>query len=286
MCAQNYGGEEVWLSGAVPLEPQSWELYRRQLGAWKTKLPPQSRSANGGYKAWGLHELHDPADRSLWQVVKTLARYPNAGSRDARENHWATIGLNASWLSRQPVGDRGHQIVVNATAAVPKTVTNFPDYYVYGVGGNCATQGYDPPGGWMCSIYGSMHGGTFDSATAKWEGGGYPNVFPGALSLSNTTGAVQSVFPHSSSWMVSNTSGAAGIIRAWVNGWFVSMWEIADWVSQAVSTLTSQFCFVFIRRAATPPSFLLLPTHMRASPSNEQQRILIHAPHRMKRALC
>lgn len=105
---------------------------------------------------YGLHELHDPPDLSLWQVIKTLARFPNAGCRDAREKHWASIGPNATWISREPLGDRGHQIVVNATKAVPKTTTNFLDYYVYGVGGDCANQGYDPPGGWMCSKYGNV----------------------------------------------------------------------------------------------------------------------------------
>eukprot|EP01047_Picozoa_sp_COSAG01_P027594 COSAG01_NODE_1826_length_9132_cov_12.328684_3_plen_247_part_00 len=79
----------------------------------------------------------------------------------------------------------------------------------------------------MCSVYGGMHGGTFDSSTAKWQGGGYPVVFPGALSLSNCSGgAPQRVFPNSSEWPKGNVGG---IIRAWVNGWFVSMWEIAGW---------------------------------------------------------
>ena len=259
---QNQPGEEVWLSGAVPVEPHSWEPHGRQEhGVWKTKLPVGSRSSSssssggggsstrsggGGKtgKVWGLHELHDPADLSLWQVVKTLARYPNAGCRDGREHHWAEIGPAATWQSRQPLGaPAAHQIVVNATAAVPKTVTNFPDYYVYGVGGSCAAQGYDPPGGWMCSEYGSMHGGTFDSATAKWEGGGYPVVFPGALSMSNTTGVAQSVFPNSSAWVVNGSN--KGILRAWINGWFVNMWEVAAWVSRFLFkswTFSLPFC--------------------------------------------
>eukprot|EP01047_Picozoa_sp_COSAG01_P027593 COSAG01_NODE_1826_length_9132_cov_12.328684_2_plen_431_part_00 len=137
LTVQNFEGEEVWLSGAVPVNPRSWETHGSH-GAWKTKLPTptssrrtdgsSSGSGSGSGAVWGLHELHDPADLSLWQVVKTLARYPNAGARNARESHWAQIGPNATWLSRQPVFDRGHQIVVNATTAVPKTVTNFPDY--------------------------------------------------------------------------------------------------------------------------------------------------------------
>ena len=208
---QNHPGEEVWLSGAVPLRPSSWQPHGS--GAWRTELPPGSRGRNVS----GLRELRDPADLSLWQVVKTLARYPNGGCRDARERNWAQIGPDATWVSRAPLGPpAAHQIVVNATAAVPKTTTNFPDYYVYGVGGSCAAQGYDPPGGWMCSAYGSMHGGTFTSATGEWEGGGYPVVFPGALSLSNGS-APQSVFPNSSAWDVSG--GSKGILRAWINGW-------------------------------------------------------------------
>lgn len=151
-------------------------------------------------------------------------------------SHWANIGMNATWSSKQPTIDLGHQIVVNATHFIPKQVAEFPDYYVYGVGGTCERQGYDPPGGWMCSTRGSMHGGTFDD-TGNWAGGGYPQVFPSALVLSNTTGEAQTVFPNSSSWDASNaTTGTRGIIRAWVNGWFVSMWEIESW-DEVASTL-------------------------------------------------
>ena len=81
----------------------------------------------------------------------------------------------------------------------------------------------------MCSTYGDMHGGTFDDL-GDWAGGGYPQVFPSALSLSNTTGVTQTVFPHSAEWVVDNrTTGTRGILRAWVNGWYTSFWEVDAW---------------------------------------------------------
>ena len=43
-------------------------------------------------------------------------------------------------------------MVINATAEIPKNVTVFPDYFVYGAHGACAAAGYDPPGG--CVILG------------------------------------------------------------------------------------------------------------------------------------
>ena len=222
----NYPREEVWISGATPLEAPHWQPWSDAPAGsniWKTALPPELGDV------WGIHELHDPADLSLWQVVKTRARYPNRGSPDARENSWANAGKNASWQTKQPVINRGTQIVVNATPSIPKSVANFPDYYVYGAGGACAAQGYDPPGGWLCADWGGMHGGTFDPARG-WSGG-YPKPFPASLELSNTSGVKQSVFPHSAQWDVSGgaANGTRAKLRAWVNGWYTSMWEIADW---------------------------------------------------------
>lgn len=222
----NYPGEEAWVSGATRLESLQWEQWSDApagSNVWKTTLPP------GLGTVWGIHELHDPNDLSLWQVVKTRARYPNRGHPDARENNWANAGKNASWQTKKPVINRGVQIVVNATPSIPKAITSFPDYYVYGAGGACAAQGYDPPGGWLCADYGGMHGGTF--APGRGWGGGYPKPFPASLELSNTSGIKQSVFPHSTKWDVSagGANGTRAKLRAWVNGWFTSMWEIADW---------------------------------------------------------
>ena len=229
---QNYGGE-AWLSGAIPLTPQ-WEAWGGApagSNVWKTPLP------QGLGKVWGIHELQDPADMTLWQVVKTRARFPNRAVSDAREDHWGQVGKNATWQTKQPALDRGYQIVVNATPSIPKTVTTFPDYYVYGAGGACAAQGYDPPGGWLCADYGGMHGGTWTAGTG-WSGG-YPKPFPASVELSNTTGVKQSVFPHSSKWDVhggavkGGHNGTRGMLRVWVNGWFTSMWEIDTWDEEA-----------------------------------------------------
>ena len=62
---------------------------------------------------------------------------------------------NATWLSAEPVHDLGDQIVVNATGSVPKNVTVFPDYYVYGANGACARAGYStiPPAFIFCDTY-------------------------------------------------------------------------------------------------------------------------------------
>lgn len=107
----------------------------------------------------------------------------------------------------------------------------FPDY-MYGTGGACAAQGYDPPGGWLCADYGGMHGGTYTEGRG-WSGG-YPMPFPGSVELSNTSGVKQSAFPHSAKWDVYGGGGKDGngtraMLRAWVNGWFTSMWEIEQW---------------------------------------------------------
>jgi hypothetical protein len=120
----NYAGEEAWLSGAAALLAPQWEAWTGAptgSNVWKTPLPA------GLGKIWGVHELRDPADGSLWQVVKTRARFPNRAAPDAREGSWGHAGRNATWQTKQPVLDRGHQIVVNATRSIPKTVTAFPD---------------------------------------------------------------------------------------------------------------------------------------------------------------
>ena len=228
----NYPDEEAWLSGATALESPQWEKWSDApagSNVWKMALPP------GLGTVWGIHELHDPTDLSLWQVVKTRARFPNRGAPDARENSWGNAGKNATWQTKPPPSDPGVQIVVNATPSIPKTVTTFPDYFMYGAGGACAAQGYDPPGGWLCASYGGMHGGTFTPGQG-WTGG-YPTPFPASVELSNTSGVKQSVFPHSSKWDISGgresdakaQNGTRAKLRAWVNGWFTSMWEIADW---------------------------------------------------------
>eukprot|EP01049_Picozoa_sp_SAG25_P009165 SAG25_NODE_885_length_4932_cov_8.691082_2_plen_292_part_00 len=198
------------------------------------------------------------------QVVKTRARYPNRVVPDAREDAWGHAGKNATWQTRQPVIDRGHQIVVNATRFIPKNVTSFPDYYVYGTGGACAAQGYDPPGGWLCADHGGMHGGTYNPSLQRWTGG-YPKPFPASVRLSHSV--KQSVFPNSAKWCVeydlhlrnvvhcvivlarscyslseaivasrdifgggkAGGNGTRAKLRAWVNGWFTSMWEIDGW---------------------------------------------------------
>ena len=57
----------------------------------------------------------------------------------------------------------------------------FPDYYVYGVGGLCGPDyvGYDPPGGYVCSIHGGMHGGDgMQQATVNNGRGGGPPPGP------------------------------------------------------------------------------------------------------------
>eukprot|EP01049_Picozoa_sp_SAG25_P009164 SAG25_NODE_885_length_4932_cov_8.691082_1_plen_242_part_00 len=67
---QNYPHEETWISGATPLPAASRTGWRSWDGApagsnvWRAPLPEEL----AGRKVWGVHELHDPADLSLWQV--------------------------------------------------------------------------------------------------------------------------------------------------------------------------------------------------------------------------
>jgi hypothetical protein len=45
----------------------------------------------------------------------------------------------------------------------------------YGANGACAHAGYDPPGAYMCSVHGGMHGGDYDAVTGKWTCPGCTN---------------------------------------------------------------------------------------------------------------
>eukprot|EP00039_Didymoeca_costata_P023769 m.8181 g.8181 ORF g.8181 m.8181 type:complete len:1067 (-) comp3851_c0_seq2:220-3420(-) len=197
---------------------------------WETDI--SSLFTNKTQKVWGVHVLND---EDVWHTVLTKARFPNRdGVNDgSREGNWANIGDNATWSSQQPVHFLGHQIVENATKYIPKNVTVFPDYYVYGTGGACARAGYDPPGGYLCSIHGGMHGGDWDGTKWTCPGctDGYPTVFPSALVLKNTTdvNVKQKTFPNSHLWPKDNETLSKAILRTWVNGWFTEMWNVAGW---------------------------------------------------------
>ena len=99
-----------------------------------------ANAGGGGGGVWGFHVLNDD---DPWHTMQTLARYPNkdGSNSGSRELRWASIGPNATWTSAEPVHDLGDQIVVNATGEIPKNVTVFPDYYVYGANGACARAG-------------------------------------------------------------------------------------------------------------------------------------------------
>ena len=64
--------------------------------------------------------------------ASTVHRYPNRDGTNAgsRELRWRQTGPNASWTSMEPTHNLGDQIVVNATASIPKALTVFPDYFV------------------------------------------------------------------------------------------------------------------------------------------------------------
>ena len=146
---------------------------------WQATLPPSIDVDDG---MWGLHILNDT---DVWHTMQTRARYPNrvpdAGVRDTK---FSQIGANATWeemVYKGPGSQLGHQHVSNATNEIPKNVTVFPDAFVYvsnawkersclenssdeawlypqGVGGLCGPDyvGYDPPGGYVCSVHGGM----------------------------------------------------------------------------------------------------------------------------------
>ncbi len=136
------------------------------------------------------------------------------------------------WRGPTKDGQLGHQHVTNATTEIPKNVTVFPDAFVYGVGGLCGPDyvGYDPPGGYVCSVHGGMHGGEIDERTGRWTcpgcTDGYPKAFPSALTLVNTSGAVQSTFPHAHHWP---DDISEAVLETWVNGWFTTFWELQSW---------------------------------------------------------
>ena len=101
----------------------------------------------------------------------------------------------------------------------------------YGVGGQCGPDGadYTPPGGYICSIHGGMHGGTWDPAanngTGKWVcpwcTDGYPTAFPARLRWPAATVSQQTTFPHAPNW----THVEDSVIIAPVNGWFSAMYH-------------------------------------------------------------
>ena len=230
---ENYPAEEAWLSGAAPLPPSlEWKPFTppasggapgNMSGIWQAVVP-DSINVSAGF--FGLHVLQDD---DPWHTMMTRARYPNrdpdAGVRDTK---WTAIGKNATW-EEMPWPGYGHQHVANATREIPKNLTVFPDYFVYGVGGLCGADyvGFDPPGGYVCSIHGGMHGGDIDERTGNWScpgcTDGYPKAFPKALLLTNTTGATQTAFPHADTW-ADDVSEA--VLETWVNGWFTTFWQL------------------------------------------------------------
>jgi hypothetical protein len=202
-------------------------------------------SASGPNRSfWGLHTVPISLDQTpgvevydRWHTILPRARYPNrVASAGSREDAWARLGPNHSWASK-PWQGFGHQHIYNATHAIPKTTTVFPDYFVYGVGGQCGKDGvgYDPPGAYLCSIHGGMHGGDYDSNTGKWRcpgcTDGYPAVFPESVQLGRPPLVNQTAFPHADHWDEDDIEDA--VFRTVVNGWFSTMWQVMrrTWVA-------------------------------------------------------
>lgn len=222
-CSASDGVSECYAGCSFGLGPPLLDI-------WQAKLP-ESIDVAAGF--WGLHLLSDP--EHPWHTMQTLARWPNRitgyGVRDTR---FARIGSNATWEAMKWTGagsQLGHQHVSNATTEIPKNLTVFPDAFVYGVGGLCGKDhvGFDPPGGYVCSVHGGMHGGDIDERTGRWScpgcTDGYPKAWPAALTLINTSGAEQNAFPHAHTWPTDVTDA---ILETWVNGWFTTWWKLTD----------------------------------------------------------
>jgi hypothetical protein len=218
-CSAADGVAECYAGCAFGLGPPLRDI-------WQATLP-ESVDVSRGF--WGLHLLADP--EQPWHTMQTLARWPNRiADGGVRDTKFARIGSNATWEEMKwsgPGSQLGHQHVSNATAEIPKNLTVFPDTFVYGVGGLCGPGyvGFDPPGGYVCSVHGGMHGGEIDERTGRWScpgcTDGYPKAFPAALRLINTSGSRQSTFPHAHRWPA---DVSAAILETWVNGWFTTWW--------------------------------------------------------------
>ena len=203
------------------------------LDIWQVKLPPEIGIPD---TVWGLHSLED---EDPWHTMFTRARFPNRqlGGAGVRDTRFARISANATWEAMQWRGaagtsQLGHQHVTNATAEIPKNLTVFPDAFVYGVGGLCGADyvAFDPPGGYLCSVHGGMHGGEIDERTGRWScpgcTDGYPKAFPAALALVNTSNAVQNTFPNAHKWP---DDMSEAVIETWVNGWFTTWWQLKSY---------------------------------------------------------
>ena len=86
-------------------------------------------NGNGGNGTmWGLNTEEEAQHE--WHTRMTRARYPNIDPFSGTvERKYATIGKNASWDSA-PYQGFGVQVVTNMTEEVPKSTTDFPDYFV------------------------------------------------------------------------------------------------------------------------------------------------------------
>eukprot|EP01062_Namystynia_karyoxenos_P040534 TRINITY_DN29548_c0_g1_i1.p1 TRINITY_DN29548_c0_g1~~TRINITY_DN29548_c0_g1_i1.p1 ORF type:complete len:911 (+),score=184.09 TRINITY_DN29548_c0_g1_i1:73-2733(+) len=195
-------GEDVWVSGGVPLTAVSWKKWNgtapRQAGAnvWVARVGQEVVG-----KVRGLHTLHGDGLTPL----KPRARWPNRDPLSGgMERGWAETGATSKWGGVPPAAPA---LQVAEGPRAPPNLTREYRQFVYGVGGPCAM--YDPPGGYLCSHNAS--GGWYAHDTAR----GGPH-FPGTLQ------PAAGVFPHLSRW--GNASGA--VLFSWTNQWLISMWEL------------------------------------------------------------
>jgi len=220
MTIQNYDGEEVWLSGGIPLTT-NWKPYNISKGAniWMTDLPNITNVP-------GLMSV-SPHQRF------TRARWPNPrhGTEELRPAQ-TVHPLNFLAPKVKPAAE---QVYVNATAMSGFDSSTLPHYNAY-TSGNCKSAG-DPD--CPCGTWKDVRDGVWTSSSywcsnrtsGGWSnmdrGNGYYNgpVIPTGLTydVSNKSGS------KSQKRFLSYKDAVGAIVVAWrAQGWFVNMYEVTE----------------------------------------------------------
>eukprot|EP01047_Picozoa_sp_COSAG01_P054913 COSAG01_NODE_6055_length_3878_cov_1.602805_2_plen_526_part_00 len=211
---QNFAGEEVWLSGGVPLTAQ----WARGKGNMKDLFVAQTSLT----EVPGLNRLTyaDPLHARM-----TRARFPNKVPSTTME-HGLAQSHGTSWHKPPGWGDDGFNVSRTVNAMPPNGTEPFDgtgNYFTYGVGGWSCSR-YSPAGGFWCSNQSSGGGSGWELMVP-----GAP-LFPVALELDSAVWGgeggllAKAGVPDPSTWQ----SQAGAVIETWTNGWSTTFWEVTD----------------------------------------------------------
>eukprot|EP00755_Sulcionema_specki_P008788 Sspe_Gene.41907::Locus_20289_Transcript_1_1_Confidence_1.000_Length_2420::g.41907::m.41907 len=195
LTVRSYPGEEVWVSGAVPVRNISWEKVREEGGVavYRAVIPSEAAGLNKGMRVNGRRAVR--------------ARYPN-GDPETMGMHTTPSGWFPSageWLApRTPASD---PVIVKVEAANRTEDTSIFRFYQIGIGGPC--NGFFTPNvSFWCNPNNPRDG----------RGGLYR--VPSGVRLNGTA-----IASRPSTWK----SWRGGVVHAWhLNHWASWMYEMAE----------------------------------------------------------